>query len=243
MFAFTTPTSQAKTIIGLWVLSFLVNASVFGLEFKDLDEKQRKKLEDGAAVTVTFESGEFKNAPWPVVAVFKLINASPLDAVSIFGALDYQEKYVPKTKRSRPVKHISATEVHTEYEISVPFPLPNAVHIHGSQLKQTGVGFMLEWYRVSSNSTEEAKGFARFSPYQNRTLMEYQTFIIPKSIFGPLVKKIMISDVESTVLAIAKHTEELVKTQSPILTKYRDFTTRSLAGEKVYQPFIEQSKP
>lgn len=227
----------------LFTFGLLAGQSALAIEFKDLDESQMAKLLARENVTVTFESKEFKDAPWPVVKVFTLIQATPLRAVSIFGALDYQEKYVPKTKKSKPIKHISPTEVYTEYEIEVPFPLPNALHVHGSVLKKlSNEDYELSWYRVSSNSTEEAKGFARFTNYKNQTLMEYQTFIVPKSIFGPLVKKIMVKDVDNTVRAIRDHVEKLVKTNDPLLEKYTQFTLRSLQGIPVYDEVIQQTK-
>lgn len=233
-------------IISLLLFTFglLAGQSALAIEFKDLDESQRAKLLARENVTVTFESKEFKDAPWPVVKVFTLIQSTPLSAISIFGALDYQEKYVPKTKKSKPIKHISPTEVHTEYEIEVPFPLPNALHVHGSVLKKLNHdgGYELSWYRVSSNSTEEAKGFARFTNYKNQTLMEYQTFIVPKSIFGSLVKKIMVKDVDNTVRAIRDHVEKLEKTKDPLLEKYTQFTLRSLQGIPVYDEIIQQTK-
>lgn len=217
---------------------FLVNLAC-AHSLSSLSTEELIKLKKGEVLTVTFASEEFKNAPWPVVKVYQLIDATPLQAVSIFGALDYQEKYVPKTLKSDPIKHLSSTEVLTEYEIEVPFPLQNATHVHGSILKKIPNGHELSWYRVSSNSTEEAKGFARFTAYENKTLMEYQTFIIPKSIFGALVKKIMVKDVTNTVTAIKNHVEKLVKENHPLLKKYVDFTEKSYKGENVYQSEIE----
>ncbi len=212
-------------------------------EFKDLNESDKAKVLAGAAVSTTFEPQDRANAPWPVVKIYKLIKTTPLTAISIFGALDYQEKYIPKTKKSKPIKHISAVEVLTEYEMELPFPLPNATHVHGSILKKiNNTSYELSWYRVSSNSTEEAKGFARFSEFGDQTLMEYQTFIVPKSIFGPLLKKIMIKDVTSTVVAIALHIEKLHSRKDPLVEKYTDYTQKSLQGINVYENVIKEIK-
>ncbi len=222
-------------------LFFYLN-SILAVDFNNLQSIEKDKLNDGLIIVKTFESKQFPNSPWPVVKIFKLVNAEPLEAFAIFSALDYQEKYVPKTLKSKPVKHISSTEVLTEYEIQIPFPLPNALHVHGSLLKQIPNGYEINWYRVSSNSTEEAQGYARFTKYKNMTLMEYQSFIIPKSIFGSLVKKMMISDVADTVTAIARHIEKLKKENDPILLKYTKLTQDSFNGIKIYQAEIEKQK-
>lgn len=226
-----------------FLLLLIVPHFLAATEFKDLNEADRAKIHAYDAVAVTFEAKDYQKAPWPIVKIFKLIKAPPLTAISIFGALDYQEKYIPKTKKSKPIKHISPTEVLTEYEMELPFPLPNATHVHGSVLKKIdNSSYELSWYRVSSNSTEEAKGFARFSAFNQDTLMEYQTFIIPKSIFGPLLKKIMIKDVTSTVVAIANHIEKLHETKDPLIEKYTEYTLKSLQGTAVYENYIKSSK-
>lgn len=228
-----------KTTIFITFFSGFITNLTFAHTLSSLNAEELIKLKKGEAVTVSFSSEEFKNAPWPVVKVYQVIDATPLQAISLFGALDYQEKYVPKTLKSDPIKHISSTEVLTEYEIEVPFPLKNAKHVHGSVLKKIPNGHELSWYRVSSNSTDEAKGYARFTNYENKTLMEYQTFIIPKSFLGSWVKNLMIKDVTSTVSAIKNHVEKLAKENHPLLQKYVDFTERSYRGENVYQSEIE----
>ncbi len=230
-----------KHFLTFFSFLFLIN-QLNAIELSELQPIEKDKLNDGLLVVKTFESKEFPNSPWPVVKVFKLINAEPLEAFAIFSALDYQEKYVPKTLKSKPIKQISPVEVLTEYEIKIPFPLPNAKHVHGSILKKLTNGYEINWYRVSSNSTDEAQGFARFTQYKNLTLMEYQSFIIPKSIFGSLVKKMMVNDVADTVSAIAVHIEKLKKENDPILSKYIKYTNDSFSGIKVYQPEIEKQK-
>ncbi len=181
---------------------------------------------------------KFKDMPgssWPEVTIYTLIEASPLESMGIFSALDYQQTYVPNVLKSKPVKNISATEAHTQYELHVPFPLPNAIYIHGSIIHQYKDDYELTWYMVESTSTDEVKGSAYFTAFEGKTLFRYKSFIRPKSFFASFVKSFMVRDVKKTILAITDHIQKLKKEKSPLLLKYSEYISRSLNGEFVYK--------
>ena len=171
---------------------------------------------------------------WPEITIYSFVAATPIEAMGIFSALDYQQFYVPNIIKSKPIKHISATEVLTEYEMFVPFPLANAHYTHGSIVHQFDEDYQLTWYKVQSTSTEIASGSAYFAPYKKGTLFRYISYIKPKSILGSFVKKIMLKDVQKSILSIRDHIDKLKKENSPIISKYSNFIKRSLNGEFVY---------
>jgi hypothetical protein len=177
---------------------------------------------------------EVEKSAWPELTVFVLVDSTPLESMGIFSALDYQHVYVPNVISSRPIKNISATEILTEYEMHVPFPLPNAIYTHGSIINKYEDDYELTWYMVKSTSTEEVKGSAYFTQFQGKTLFRYKSFIRPKSMFGALVKSIMVSDVKKTIMAIRAHIIKLKNEKSPLLLKYSEYISRSLNGEFVY---------
>lgn len=183
---------------------------------------------------------EIPNSPWPEITYYALIEASPLEAVGIFGAYDHQKDYIPNIIKSTPVKHVTATDVHTLYELHVPFPLSNVHYTHGARLFQYDSDFEITWYMVESTSTDEASGNAYFTGYNGKTLFRYRSYIKPKSVFGSFVKKLMMKDVEKTIVAIREHVEKLKKENSPLMTKYSQFITRALKGEMVYQNQIQK---
>lgn len=184
---------------------------------------------------VVVKQREIPKSAWPELTLYILIDSTPLEAMGIFSALDYQQDYVPNVIRSKPIKHLSATEVLTEYEMHVPFPLPNATYTHGSIVHQYGEDYELTWYMLQSSSTEEVKGSAYFAPVHGKTLFRYRSYIKPKSIFGALVKNIMLNDVKRSVFSIRDHILKLKNERSPLLTKYSEYISRSLAGEFVYK--------
>lgn len=183
---------------------------------------------------------DVEGSAWPEITIYSFIQGtSALEAMGVFSALDYQKEYVPNTIKSKPVKHISAVEVLTEYEMDVPFPLSNAHYTHGSVVHQYGSDYELTWYKVTSTSTDEVKGSAYFSSYNGGTVFRYRSYIKPKSVFGSLVKKIMLKDVKNSILAIRAHIEKLKKENSPLVSKYSGFITRSLNGEMVYKNLMQ----
>lgn len=231
-----------KTIITLLLslfsatYSFEVKAQKINLA-KELTEAETKTLQEGKLVV---KIQEIKDSAWPEITYYALIEASPLEAVGIFAAYDIQKDYIPNVIKSTVVKHITATDVHTEYEHHVPFPLSNAHYTHGAKLFHYENDYEMTWYMVKSTSTDEVRGSAYFTPAAGKTLFRYHSYIKPKSIFGGLVKKIMLKDVEKTISAIRGHIEKLKRENSPLVTKYSEFINRALKGEFVYQELIQK---
>ncbi len=233
---------MTKMILFLIALTFsqlAIAQKIFPLESLTRDEINL--LENGHLIQ---KIKEIEDSAWPEITNYLLVEAEALESMAIFSALDYQHEYVPNLLKSKPIKHLSAVEVLTEYEMHVPFPLSNARYIHGSIVHQYDNDFELTWYKVESTSTEIVSGSAYFSPYHNKdktknsTLFRYRSYIKPKSILGSMVKKIMLNDVQKSILAIRSHIEKLKKENSPLLSKYSLFITNALHGVFVYKDII-----
>lgn len=227
-------------------LCLLVTSSAFAQKaevVKELSPDEVAQIEKGELVMKT---KEIEGSAWPEITLYSLVSgASALEAMGIFSALDYQKEYVPNVIQSKPIKHVSAVEVLTDYEMHVPFPLSNAHYVHGSVVHQyDSDDYELTWYKVTSTSTEEVKGSAYFSNYNQNgktgALFRYRSYIKPKSVLGSLVKKIMLKDVKNSILAIRSHIEKLKKENSTLISKYSGFITRSLKGEFVYKNLMDQ---
>lgn len=225
-----------KTILLLLALGFSPMAKAQkDSPIKELTRDEIAALEKGELIQKT---KEVPGSAWPEITQYLIIEASPLESMGIFSALDYQQAYVPNVIKSKPVKHISPVEVLTEYEMHVPFPLSNAHYTHGSVVHNYEEDYELTWYKVESSSTEEVTGSAYFSPYKNGTLFRYRSYIRPKSIFGSLVKKLMLKDVKKSIDSIRKHIEKLKRENSPLLSKYSEFIKNAIKGEFVYKSII-----
>lgn len=230
-----------KTISPLMalVLPFIFCAVAFGdlVPSNELTKDELGRLDKGELIVKT---REIPGSAWPEITQYLKVSATPLESMAIFSALDYQKDYVPNVITSKPIKHISPVEVLTEYEMHVPFPLSNAHYTHGSIVHKYNLDYELTWYKVESSSTEEVIGSSYFIPYQNETLWRYRSYIKPKSMFGSMVKKIMLKDVAKSIESIRSHIEKLKKENSPLLAKYSEFINGALRGEFVYKTIIEK---
>lgn len=183
---------------------------------------------------------DLEGSAWPEITYYALIDATPLEAAGIFAAYDAQKDYVPNVIKSTPIKHVTATDVLTDYELHMPFPLPNAHYVHGAKIFKHQNDYEVQWYMVESSSALNVQGSVYFQAYEGKTLMRYRSYIKPKSMFGGLVKKAMLSDVLTSITAIRKFMEKSKRENSVFVSKYSGFITRALNGEFVYQTIIEK---
>ena len=183
---------------------------------------------------------DVEGSVWPEITYYAIIEATPLESVAVFAAYDAQKDYVPNIIKSTPIKHVTATDVLTDYELHMPFPIPNAKYIHGAKIFKHKNDYEVEWYMVESSSAEIVKGSVYFQSYEGKTLMKYKSYVKPKSVFGSFVKKAMLSDVLKSITAIRNFTEKSKRENPIFISKYSEFITRALNGEFVYQTIINK---
>ncbi len=232
-----------KSLFLITLVTLFSNSYPAFAEPAKLDIKSELSPAELARVTTrefVVKTEDVKDSPWPEITYYAMIDATPLEAIGLFAGYDNQKDYIPNLIKSHPVKHVSPTDVHTEYELHMPFPLSNARYIHGARIYKHGDDYQTVWYLVESSSAEEVKGSAYFTEYNGKTLFRYRSFVKPKSIFGSAVKKMMFKDVEKSITSIRAFIEK-TKSENPALTnKYSEFITRALRGEFVYQTIIEK---
>ncbi|MFZ9001269.1 MAG: hypothetical protein ACO20H_08180 [Bacteriovoracaceae bacterium] len=213
-------------------LLFWLPIAAKAITYDELSPQEKSKVSSGQIVV---KLTPIDNAPWPSIDVFSTVKASPLESLALFLALDIQKDYVPNLLKSRPIKHISATEVHTEYIMDLPWPIPNGYYVHGSDFKKTPQGYRAMWYMVQSDSANSVNGFAQFN---QDGLFHYHSRVSPKSALATLLKGLMVKDVEKTVEAIRSFIETTIEKNPKLLKKYVSYIERSLRGEFVYEAQI-----
>lgn len=179
---------------------------------------------------------EIPNHSWPEITYFVVLKSTPLESTGLFAAYDIQKNYIPNLIESTPIKNVTSTDVWTRYELRLPFPLKNAKYIHGARLLKEANRFEVSWYLVESTTTKSLEGEAAFYRLNDsETLMVYRTLVTPKSFMASWVKSSMLSDVELTIDAIVNFIESSSKNDRELTSKYSQFITRMLQGQKVYE--------
>ncbi len=224
----------------LFSLLFTIQSDALSIDQSIFSELSKAELDAISKNELIFKTQKINKATWPKITIYQKVMASPVQGIALFLALDEQKNFVPNMIESSPVKHVSAVEVHTKYEMNMPWPIPNTHYVHGSiLLKSCKDCFSATWYKVTSDSTEKVEGRVDFIPYKTYSLMRYESFIVPSSIFAGLVKRTMFKDVRKSLVAIKAHINKTVHNKnSPLLKKYISYVYRSLNGEKVYSGFI-----
>jgi hypothetical protein len=198
-----------------------------------IDKTEYLKLEQGELI---IHQIKVKDNSWPRLNINLIIDSSPIEALAIFLALDHQKNYLPGLLKSTPVKHISPTEVLTEYELELPWPLANSHYTHGSNFKRVSENkYQSSWYMTKSDSAHSVTGEVYFTEYKNKTLMQYTTLIRPKSALSGIVRGFMIKDTRASMEAIRTETQRAKKNDKELLKKYVSYIQRALQGENVYK--------
>ncbi|MBK26847.1 MAG: hypothetical protein CME70_22790 [Halobacteriovorax sp.] len=147
---------------------------------------------------------------WPELTIYFSVKASPLETLALFIAYEHQKNYVPGLIKSDVIKQVSPVEIHTAYEMEMPWPLSNSKYIHATVLKKNKFDiFRVDWKMIESNSADIVKGFAEFYPQDDKTIFKYRSFINPKSFLAGLFKKTMIKDVKKSLAAIRNEAERV----------------------------------
>ncbi len=225
-------------LVTLFSTSYAKDSRPFKTDLKaELNEAELKSVNSREFVIKT---EEVQGSPWPEITYYAVIESTALESIGIFAAYDIQKDYVPNIIKSTVSKNVSPTDIITDYELHLPFPLSNARYSHGARLYRFGEDYALEWYMLESTSSEEVRGSAYFSPYNGKTLFRYRSYVKPKSMLGSFVKKAMMKDVNESIVAIRNFIEKNKREQSAINSKYSEFITRSLRGEFVYQTNVDK---
>jgi hypothetical protein len=179
-----------------------------------------------------------KEGPWPEFEVITTINATPIQSVAIYYALDYQQEYVPGVIKSDVIDQPSPVEAITSYEFNTPWPLPNSTYTNGSKIqKLKNNTFKVSWWFIKNSAATDLFGSATFIPHPKGTRLVYRTYIAPKSFLATFFKSTASKDIAKTINAIKNHIELLKDTKSPILKKYEKVITDSLNKKFTYKKF------
>lgn len=209
-----------KILIYTFIFSSMAFSNVLDV-VKSLDKTDIKKISNGKFV---LKSKKVNDASWPELEIYSFLPVPPEDAVAIFGAYEYQKKYVPNLLESKVIKvDPKLKTVSVDYELKLPWPLSNSKYTHGHNFDNSEKDkYIIEWFLEKSNSSDEVNGSAQFIKYKNGTLFIYKNFVRPKSIFAGVFKKSMKRDVISSLEATKTQIIKVYQTDKGLLKKFKD---------------------
>lgn len=173
--------------------------------------------------------------PWPERMLFLKVDASPLEAMAVFAAYNYQKNYVPNVIKSEVTEHLGPLKTIVDYEHKTPWPLPNIKFKQKHQLVKRGKEIFLYWKQVESSATKENYGSVSFVPYKGKTLMIYNAMVYPNSIFAGLIKETAKEKLFDSLKAIREHTQQLKSSSPAKLDELKKLITDAFQGKLVYK--------
>ena len=177
-----------------------------------------------------------KKGPWPEFEVTTTINATPLESVAIYYALDYQKNYVPNVLKSEVIDQPTPDQAITSYEFDTPWPLPNSTYTNGSKIKKNPDGsYLVNWWFIKNSAADDVSGSATFIPYLGKTKLIYRSYIAPKNFLASFFKSTAKNDLAATLGEIKNHIEMLKKNDSEIMKKYKKIIIDALNNKFTYK--------
>lgn len=183
---------KIKTLYPALVCLFSLQAFSVQLDPKELPELSKGKL----VKDVKWR----KDYVWPLVTIRALIPGTPEQNMKSFTQFEKHPKFIPDLVESKVVKTISPTQLHVYAEMKVPWPVNKSVYTTNNVITKKPDGTQdLTWNKVDGDLIKATDGHITFTPYEGKSLMEYQSQIVPDSKFAGMFKSKIEKDVEKSV--------------------------------------------
>lgn len=198
------------------ILSSLFLLPTFAYSLEPITPAQKTELSKGAMIkNVVWKEGYV----WPEVTILVLLNHAPLDNINVFLDFETHKTYIPDMLESKIIKKISAKETHVYFEMEMPWPVKKTSHVTNNVITSNADGsYTLKWNLVKADMLKATDGFMTFSPYEGKTLLTYQSFIVPNSSFAGMFKDRVASDVEKSVSKITKHLNKTINKKDHVFS-------------------------
>ncbi len=143
---------------------------------------------------------------WPRVTIKALIPGTPEQNMKGFTQFEQHPKYIPDLMKSKIVKTPAPNQWHVDCVLKVPWPVSTSAYTTNNVVTVAADGTQtLVWNMVKGELISATDGYITFQPYEGKSLMEYQSQIVPTSGLAGMFKNKVESDIEATVKAIIKN--------------------------------------
>ncbi len=172
------------------------------VSLSQLDRTQRDKLFKGE--TIMLEE-QVENAPWPRLKIFRLVDANVEDFAAFFTDFERQKTYIPNLVKSKVTKENGIQSVEVSYELNLPWPISNAIYLHGHAItKMSTDHYKVSWHVIKSSVADQVTGLSEFVKFKDKTLWYYENFTLPKSGLAGLFEGSMKVDTMASLDATLK---------------------------------------
>ena len=146
---------------------------------------------------------------WPRVTIKALIPGTPEQNMKGFTQFEKHTDFIPDLIKSKIIKTPATNQWHVSCELKVPWPVSKSAYVTNNVVTVAADGTQtLVWNMVKGDMIKATDGYVTFQPYEGKSLMEYQSQIVPNSGLAGMFKNKVEGDIEATVKAIIKNLEK-----------------------------------
>jgi len=182
-----------KIIFTLLVtVSVLLSSSrLLASAFDELSDHDQHKLKAGQQVSL-YTNMQSPYAAWPQGTIYQRIDSTPEEAVAVFFDFKHHSEYLPQVLKSEISSFIDKTTFQVDYAVGIPYvPFGLAQETYALEyhleFDPTDKSYSIAWHLIRPGTfTEYSQGSIRFETMENGgTLMAYDSFVLPYSIYYP----------------------------------------------------------
>jgi len=182
------------------------------IDISGLHRSMRDKLFRGQMVML---EETVKNAPWPRLKFYKLLDADIEEFAAFFSDFASQKDYVPNLIKSEIIAEEPPLKIDIKYELDLPWPLSNAKYVNTHKIEKVQDNhYKISWKSIESSVADELFGYAEFVRFNNKTLWYYENFTRPKSSLAGLFEGSMKFDTGKS-LEVTVQSFESLKRDNP----------------------------
>ncbi|MEO8207251.1 MAG: SRPBCC family protein [Chthoniobacterales bacterium] len=191
------------------LFAFLISAvAAHAALLDDLTADQKKQLSGGKPVQVV------QNVPgaiWPMVTIYDVVNATPLQVYNLFTDYASAPSYTPNMIEAKVIATPDAQTKDVRYTVKFPV-LSKVSYTVRNRYSQKGDSYKVKWNLLESPLAKESNGSLRVDPYGNgQTLLRYTNHVVPSTRLAAGLKNQALSEAQKTVNSIAAEAEKRAK--------------------------------
>jgi hypothetical protein len=147
-----------------------------------------------------------KKFVWPKVTIKALIPGTPEQNMKGFTQFETHTEFIPDLIKSKIVATPAPNQWHVSCVLKVPWPVSTSAYTTNNVVTVAADGTQtLVWNMVKGDLIKATDGHITFQPYEGKSLLEYESQIVPDSGLAGMFKSKVEGDIEATVKAIIKN--------------------------------------
>lgn len=172
-----------------------------------LEEVPQGARDELAAGETVVKSKDIQGAPWPMLTLYKVVDASPEVVKKLLLDYNAAPSYTPGLLKAEVLRTLPDGARDVRYTVKMPV-IQKTSYVVRNEYSGDGKKFAVTWRLLESPFAKASDGSLRIEPYGgDKTLLSYTNLVIPKTNLVAGLKNQALNEAKATVAAIARESE------------------------------------